>query len=175
MEKKLIASNNTQLNQDEIVTLLARRASSNKRMILTGIALLVLETIVILSWDKDMSWLYILLTCLIGVGFTGCILLMVFKKALIKISNPNLANGVTYKYSFYDDVFKLETLLGDKKGYSVMKYNDLEKIVVTNDYIYFYVNKVSIFFASVDKMHGNTNQMKEIFAKYSVKKNKRAE
>ena len=175
MKKKLIASNNTHLEQDEIVSLLAKRASSNYRMIFTASALAILQTILIITWDNSLAWLYILLTCLVSLGIVGCILLMVFKKALIKISNPNLANGVTYKYSFYDDVFKIETVLGDKKGYSVMKYNDLERIVVTSDFVYFYVNKVSIFFASVDKMHGNMNVMNEVFAKYSKKKSKRTE
>ena len=92
--------NETKLNQDELVSLLAEQTLPAKKMIISISSILVLLVILILNWDKSNEGVYILMTILLSIGLIGSVLLLFGKKWLIKVSNKALADGVIYQYTF---------------------------------------------------------------------------
>ena len=134
--EKIKYYNETKLNQDELVSLLSEQTLPAKKMIISISSIIILFIILLLNWDKENPSMYILLTVLLAIGLIGLILLLIGKKWLIKISNKNLANGVLYQYTFYENEFSVDTIVGGKKDHMAMKYSGLEKIVIKENIAY---------------------------------------
>lgn len=171
--EKIKYYNETKLNQDELVSLLSEQTLPAKKMIISISSIVILFIILLLNWDKENPSMYILLTVLLAIGLIGLILLLIGKKWLIKVSNKNLANGVLYQYTFYENEFSVDTIVGGKKDHMAMKYSGLEKIVIKDNIAYLYINSVSIFFVDLDDFAGEKEEVIKIFSQYKRKKSKR--
>ena len=147
---KIKYENETILKEDELIDLLSLNTLPLSKMIWYMIMMIVLQVILIMFWDNANPGLYIALTVMIAIGLIGTILLLVFKKKLLKASNKSLKDGVVYKYIFYENEFVLDTKIGDKTNHQVLKYEGLEKIVIKDDYAFLYVNNVSIYFVNLN-------------------------
>jgi hypothetical protein len=172
MEKR-IYKNQTKLSQDEIVSLLATQTIPVSKLVISISSIVILALLVILTWDQEQLAMYILLTVLLSLGLIGTILLFVGKKWLIKISNKELANGVTYDYTFTSDGFKVESRLGEKQTQQSIRFAEVEKIVIKEDYSYIYANNVSIYFVDMHSFEEGKDEMIEVFSRYIKKKSKR--
>ncbi len=171
--EKIKYYNETKLNQDELVSLLSEQTLPAKKMIISISSIVILFIILLLNWDKENPSMYILLTVLLAIGLIGLILLLIGKKWLIKISNKNLANGVEYQYTFYENEFSVDIIVGGKKDHMAMKYSGLEKIVIKDNIAYLYINSVSIFFVDLDNFADRKEEVIKIFSEYKRKKSKR--
>ena len=129
--------------------------------------------ILIFFWDSQNPGLFVALTVLLGIGLVGVILLLIGKKWLIKISNKELANGVIYDYTFTADGFKVESRLGEKQIQQSIRFAEVEKIVIKEDYSYIYANNVSIYFVDMNSFEDGKDEMMEVFSRYKKKKSKR--
>ena len=172
MERKKYI-NETKLNQDEIVRLLAQQTLPLSRMLMSITSLLILMVVLILSWDKENNGLYITVTVMLSVGLIISVLLIIFKKWLVKISNKSLAMGVTYNYTFYENEFVVDSTIGDKTSHLVMQYEGLEKIVIKDDYAYLFINTVSIFFVDLNNFKEEKEEVINLFTPYKKKRSKR--
>lgn len=170
--EKIKYENETKLSQDELIDLLALNTLPLSKMIWYIIMMLVLQTILIIYWDNSNPGLYIALTIMIAIGLLGTILLLVFKKKLLRVSNKSLKDGVVYQYIFYENEFVLDTKIGDKTNHQVLKYEGLEKIVIKDDYAFLFLNNVSIYFVNMNNFEQKEEVIK-LFAPYKKRKNKR--
>ena len=109
---------------------------------------------------------------LLSIGLIGSVLLLFGKKWLIKVSNKALADGVIYQYTFYENEFKVDSIVGENKNHLAMKYDGLEKIVIKNNIAYLYLNSVSIFFVNLDNFEFGKEEMIRIFQMHKNKKSK---
>ena len=164
--------NETILKEDELIDLLSLNTLPLSKMIWYMTMMIVLQVILIMFWDSTNPGLYIALTVMIAIGLIGTILLLVFKKKLLKASNKSLKDGVVYKYIFYENEFVLDTKIGDKTNHQVLKYEGLEKIVIKDDYAFLYVNNVSIYFVNMNNFEQKEEVIK-LFEPYKKKKSKR--
>ncbi len=171
--EKIKYENETKLNQDKLVDLLSEQTLPLKKMIVSISSIVILLLILILNWDKENQGIYILMSILLGLGFVGLCLLLIFKKWLIKISNKSLSSGVVYKYTFYENEFKVDSIVDGKENHMAMRYEGLEKIVVKNDFAYLYINSVSIFFVNLNNFGEEKEEVIKIFLPYKTKKSKR--
>ena len=169
---KIKYENETKLSQDELIDLLALNTLPLSKMIWYITMMFVLQIILIMFWDNTNPGLYIALSVMIAIGLTGTILLLVFKKKLLKASNKSLMNGVVYRYIFYENEFVLDTIIGEKTSHQVLKYEGLEKIVIKDDYAFLYVNNVSIYFVNMNNFEQKEEVIK-LFEPYKKKKSKR--
>ena len=82
----------------------------------------------------------ILILCLIMV-VASIMMLINFKKMILS------ANGETKNnYEFFNEYFAVESVKnGEIIGTSKLKYTDLYKIKLTKNYIFLYINKVSVY------------------------------
>ena len=172
MERKKYI-NETKLNQDEIVGLLAQQTLPLSRMMMSITSIVILILFLILSWDKENNGLYIVLTIMLSLGLVICILLLIFKKWLVKVTNKSLENGVTYNYVFFENEFVVDSIVGDKTSHLAMQYSGLEKIIIKGDYAYIFINSVSIFFVNLNNFGDEKEEVIELFAPYKKKKSKR--
>ena len=170
--EKIKYENETVLTQDELIDLLALNTLPLSKMIWYMVMMLVLQTILIIYWDNSNPGLYIALTIMIAIGLLGTILLLVFKKKLLRVSNKSLKDGVVYQYIFYENEFVLDTKIGDKTNHQVLKYEGLEKIVIKDDYAFLFLNNVSIYFVNMNNFEQKEEVIK-LFAPYKKRKNKR--
>ena len=171
--EKLRYENETKLNQDQLIDLLSQQTLPLSKLITYISSILILTLILILNWDSSNQDLYIILTVLLGLGLVFVVLILIFKKWLIKISNTNLASGVTYKYIFYENEFSVDSTINEKTSHMAMQYKGLEKIVVKEDYAFIYLNSVSIFFVDLNSFEGCKEEVIKLFAPYKKKKSKR--
>lgn len=172
--EKVSYKNETKLNQEQLVNLLAKQTLPLRKMLITICSMVILLGILIFFWDKDSQGLFIALTVLLSLGICGIILLMLGKKWLIRVSNKSLENGVTYLYTFYESGLKIEYTLGDNKSTNQIHYNNLEKVVITDDFIHLYANNVSIYFVDVKCFEeGKKEEVIKLLEPYKVKKSKR--
>lgn len=172
MEKR-IYKNQTNLSQDKIISLLATQTIPVSNLVISISSIVVLALLLIFTWDQEQLAMYILLSVLLSLGLVGTILLFVGKKWLIKISNKELANGVIYNYTFTNDGFKVESILGSKQVQQSVRFAEVEKIIIKEDYSYIYVNKVSIYFVDMNSFEDGKEEIIEIFSRYTKKKSKR--
>lgn len=171
--EKIKYENETKLNQDELVTLLSHQTLPISKLVISISSILILVLILILNWDNNNPGIYILMTILLGIGLIGIILLFIGKKWLIKVSNKSLANGVVYQYTFYENEFKVDSIIGESKSHLAMRYDGLEKIVIKNDIAYLYINNVSIFFVDMNNFASDKEEVIKLFTPYKIKKSKR--
>lgn len=171
--EKIKYENETRLNQDELVNLLAQQTLPAKKMIISIASILILAIILILNWDQENPGVYILMTVLLSIGLIGLILLFIGKKWLIKISNKSLSSGVIYQYTFYENEFKVDSIINENKNHMAMRYEGLEKIVIKDDYAYLYINNVSIFFVNLNNFGDEKEEAIKLFSPYMIKKSKR--
>lgn len=166
-------TNQTKLNQDELVSLLATQTLPLSKMIISLASIVILTVLLILNWDNNDLALYIILTVLLSLGLIGTILLFIGKKWLIKVSNKELANGVIYDYLFNEGGFKVECTIGDKKSQQNIRFAEVEKILIKDRYAFIYANNVSIYFVDMEAFGDDKVLMENIFDKYKIKKSKR--
>jgi amino acid transporter len=133
-------------------------------MIATCAVSLVLALLVILNWDKENQVAYILLIIFIALTFIGSLLLMIFDKELVKKSNSQFANGVTYTYQFFDKYFTIESLINNERKTIKYNYNSLYKVTVKNDTLCIYPTKLAIYFMKFDI--NDYEKIKTIFKDY---------
>ena len=133
----------------------------------------ILMVILILTWDKENVGLYIALTVMLSIALIVSILLIIFKKWLVKVTNKSLANGVVYNYVFYENEFVVDSVVGENSSHLAMQYEGLEKIVVKGDYAYLFINSVSTFFVDLNNFNEEREEVIQLFAPYKVKKSKR--
>ena len=172
MEKRTY-KNQTSLSQDKIISLLATQTIPVSKLIISISSIVILALLLVFTWDEEQLAMYILLTVLLSLGLIGTILLFVGKKWLIKISNKELANGVIYNYTFTNDGFKVECTLGSKQTQQSIRFAEVEKIIIKEDYSYIYANNVSIYFVDMNSFEDSKEEIIEIFSQYKKKKSKR--
>jgi len=143
-------TNETKLSFDEFVTLLSKSVSNKTKMIVTCVVSIILAIIVILNWDKENQVAYIFLISFISLTFIGALLLMIFDKSLVKKSNPQFVNGVTYIYQFFDKYFTIESLINNERKTIKYNYNSLYKVTVKKDSVCIYPTKLAIYFMKYD-------------------------
>lgn len=165
--------NETRLNQDKLIDLLAKQTLPTSRLVFTIVSDLVLMLIVILNFDKENPGLYIALLVLLSIAVVVTVLLIVGKKWLIKIGNKSLSNGVVYKYVFYENEFSIDSIINDKTTHLVMKYEGLEKIIIKDDFAYLYIDNASIFFVDMNEFGLYKEEVLKLFAPFKKKKKKR--
>lgn len=165
--------NETKLNQEEVLNLLAKQTLPLSRMLMIALSILVLSLILILNWDTKNPGAYIMMAVLLGIGLVGVLLLIFGKKWLIRVSNKSLKDGVTYKYVFYENEFVVDTIVGENKSHTVMKYEGLEKIEIKDDYAFLYLNNVSIYFVDMNKFQIEKEVIVKLFAPYKKRRSKR--
>ena len=172
--EKINYKNETNLNQDQLVSLLADQTLPFKKMLISICSIVILLGILIFFWDNETLGLFIALTVLLSIGLIGVILLLIGKKWLIKVSNKSLENGVKYLYTFYESGVKIESLLSGKNSVTQIQYNNLEKVVIKEDFIYLYANNVSIYFVDNNTFFdGKKEEVINLLKPYQVKKSKR--
>lgn len=172
--EKVCYKNETKLNQEELVNLLAKQTLPLPKMMMTIGSMAILLGILIFFWDSQNPGLFVALTVLLGIGLVGVILLLIGKKWLIKISNKSLENGVTYSYEFYKSGLKIESTLGENKSVNQIQYHNLERVVINEDMIYLFANNVSIYFVDVNQFEeGKKEGVIKLLSPYKVKKCKR--
>lgn len=137
--------NTTKLTFDELVNLLSKRVSNKKKMIISASSSLILLLIVILNWDKSMLVAYILMSCLVGLGFILSILVILLDKWMVRKSNMSFVNGVTYEYTFREKDFIVTSIVNKEKKSLTFTYYSLSKIVINDDNIYLYPTVVSVY------------------------------
>ena len=169
---KIRYENETKLNQDELVDLLAEQTLPISKMIISIVSICILMIILIFNWENDNPGLYIALTVMLSIALVVTVLLIIFKKWLIKVSNKSLSNGVIYNYVFYEDCFTLDSVINDNTSHLSMKYDQLEKIVIKDNYAYIYVNNVAIYFVNMNNFD-NKEEVIKLFSPYKKRKNKR--
>lgn len=166
--------NETKLNQDELVDLLSKQTLPLSKMITSICSILVLLTILILSWDNSNAGLYIVMSVLLGIGLVGVVLLLIGKKWLIKVSNKSLVHGVTYNFTITDKGIKIESLIDEKESVTQVLYTNLEKIVIKDEIAHIYVNNVSIFFMKLNQFSEEDKEVViKLFEPLKVRKSKR--
>lgn len=173
MDDKIKYQNETKLNQDQLVNLLAEQTLPTGRMLLSLFSDLIFIIILILSWDSQNVGLYITLLILLLFGLAGILFLIFAKKWLIKVSNKSLENGVIYKYCFYEKEFTIDSIINEKNSHLAMQYSGLEKVVIKGDYACLYVNNVSMFFVDLNNFGEDKEEIIKIFTQYKKKKSKR--
>ena len=110
---------------------------------------------------------------MLSIGLVVCILLLIFKKWLVKVTNKSLENGVTYNYVFYENEFAVDSIVGEKTSHLAMQYAGLEKIIIKGDFAYIFINSVSIFFVDLNNFNEEREEVIKLFAPYKKKKSKR--
>ena len=171
--EKIKFENETRLTQDEMVDLLAQQTLPLSKILLYITSIVILIIILILNWDFNNAGLYITLTVMLSLALLFVILLLIFKKWLIKISNKQLANGVIYNYVFYENEFSVDSTIGDKTSHLAMKYSGLEIIKVKGDFALIYINNVSMFFVNLNNFNVEREEVLKLFSPYRKKKSKR--
>lgn len=171
--EKVRYENETKLNQDQLVDLLSQQTLPLSKLVMYMSSILILFLILILNWDKSSPEIYIILTVLLGIAFVLIVLLLIFKKKLIKVTNKSLANGVVYNYIFSEKEFVVDSLINDKTSHMVMQYQGLEKISIKGDYAFLFINSFSIFFVDLNNFNESKEEVIELFAPYKKKKSKR--
>lgn len=173
MEKR-IYKNETKLNQEELVRLLAKQTLPLSKFFVSVGSIVVLLSLLIIFWDKEDPGLYIAMTVLLSVGLVGLVLLYLGKKWLIKVSNKSLSNGVTYQYEFYDKGLRVDSILGEKTSTTQIQYVNLEKVIFRGEIVYLYFNNVSIFFVDLNNFNEDEKEeVTKILMPYTIKKSKR--
>lgn len=173
MEDKIKYENETKLNNEQIVQLLAEQTLPAGRMLFSLFSDLIFILILILSWDSTNNGLYITLLIFLLFGLAGILFLIFGKNWLIKVSNQSLANGVIYKYCFYEKEFSIDSIINDKTSHLAMQYKGLEKVVFKGDYACLYINSVSMFFVDLNNFGKDKDEVIKILAPYKKKKSKR--
>lgn len=82
-----------------------------------------------------------------------------FKKRLVK-NNPSLVNGVNYNFKFDEEEVSIKETISGACGLNKIKYSFLKKVVVRDNYIYLYINKIQAY--PVRKVDISNNDMEEI-------------
>lgn len=165
--------NETKLNQDELVDLLATQTLSSRKVIVSISSMVILLGLLIFFWDNNSLGLFIAITVLLSIGLVGIILLAIGKKWLIKVSNKQLVSGVTYFYTFNDKGVKIESVLGENKSVNQIQYYNLEKVVFKDEFIFLYANNVSIYFVSLNGFIDGKEEVIKLLEPYKIKKSKR--
>jgi hypothetical protein len=173
MDDKIKFLNETTLNQDQLVDLLAEQTLPTGRMLFSLFSDLIFILILILSWDSENVGLYITLLVFLIFGLAGILFLIFGKKWLIKISNKSLSNGVIYKYCFYENEFSIDSIINDKTSHLAMQYKGLEKVVIKGDFACLYINSVSMFFVDLKNFGEYKDEVIKMLAPYKKKKSKR--
>ncbi len=173
MEKQIRYQNETKLNHDEIVNLLAEQTLPTGRMLFSLFSDIVFILLLVLSWDNDNIGLYILLLILLVFGLAGILFLIFGKKWLIKISNKSLENGVIYQYNFYENEFSIDATLNGKTSHIAMQYKGLEKVVFKGNFICIYINNVSMYFVDLNNFGEKKEEVIQLLSPYKKKKSKR--
>ena len=101
MEERNCYRNETKLEYDQFVKLLANETLPTGKMMFYLFSDFIFILLLILSWDNENPGLYILLLILLLFGLAGILFLIFGKKWLIKITNKSFEKGVLYQYKFY--------------------------------------------------------------------------
>ena len=173
MENNICYKNETKLNNDQIVDLLAEQTLPTGRMLFSLFSDIVFISLLILSWDSTNTGLYILLLILLVFGLAGILFLIFGKKWLIKITNKSLENGVVYQYKFYENEFTIDAIVNEKSSHIAMQYKGLEKVVFKGDFACIYINSVSIYFVNLSDFGDDKEEIVRLLSPYKKKKNKR--
>ena len=173
MENNICYKNETKLNNDQIVDLLAEQTLPTGRMLFSLFSDIVFISLLILSWDSTNTGLYILLLILLVFGLAGILFLIFGKKWLIKITNKSLENGVVYQYKFYENEFTIDAIVNEKSSHIAMQYKGLEKVVFKGDFACIYINSVSIYFVNLSDFGDDKEEIVRLLSPYKKKKSKR--
>lgn len=173
MEEKKFYTNETKLNHDQLVDLLANETLPIGRMLFSLFSDIIFILLLILSWDSENPGLYIFLLILLVFGLAGILFLIFGKKWLIKITNKSLENGVVYQYKFYDNEFTIDAIANEKQSHIAMQYKGLEKVVFKGDYACIYINSVSMYFVNLDNFGEDKEEVVNLLLPYKKKKSKR--
>ena len=173
MEEKVFYRNETKLEYDKFVELLANETLPTGKMMFYLFSDFVFIMLLILSWDKENTGLYILLLILLIFGLGGILFLIFGKKWLIKITNKSFENGVLYQYKFYENEFCVDAVVNDKTSHIAMQYTGLEKVVFKGDYVCIYVNSVSMYFVDLNNFGDEREIVVKLLTPFKKKKSKR--
>ena len=173
MDEKSFYRNETKLDQNQLVDLLANETLPTGRTLFSLFSDIVFILLLILSWDSENPGLYILLLTLLVFGLAGILFLIFGKKWLIKITNKSLENGVVYQYKFYDNEFTIDAIVNEKQSHIAMQYKGLEKVVFKGDYACIYINSVSMYFVNLSNFGEERDEVVKLLSPYKKKKSKR--
>ena len=173
MEEKVFYRNETKLEYDKFVELLANETLPTGKMMFYLFSDFVFIMLLILSWDKTNPGLYILLLILLIFGLGGILFLIFGKKWLIKITNKSFENGVLYQYKFFENEFCVDAVVNDKTSHIAMQYTGLEKVVFKGDYVCIYVNSVSMYFVDLKNFGDERETVVRLLTPFKKKKSKR--
>ena len=173
MEEKRFYENETRLDQNQLIDLLANETLPTGRMLFSLFSDIVFIILLILSWDNENTGLYILLLTLLVLGLAGILFLIFGKKWLIKVTNKSFENGVVYQYKFYENEFTIDAIVNDKSSHIAMQYKGLEKVIFKGDYACIYINSVSMYFANLNNFGEDKGEVLKLLSPYSKKKSKR--
>ena len=173
MEEKRFYKNETKLDHNQLIELLANETLPTGRMLFSLFSDIVFILLLILSWDNANPGLYILLLILLVFGLAGILFLILGKKWLIKITNKSLENGVIYQYKFYENEFSIDAIVNEKESHIAMQYKGLEKVVFKGDYACIYINSVSMYFVNLNNFGEDKEEVVNLLLPYKKKKSKR--
>ena len=173
MEEKVCCRNETKLEYDQFVGLLANETLPTGKMMFYLFSDFVFILLLILSWDKKNPGLYVLLLILLLFGLAGILFLIFGKKWLIKITNKSFEKGVIYQYKFYENEFCVDAVVNDKISHIAMQYAGLEKVVFRGNYACIYVNSVSMYFVDLTNFGEDKEIVVKLLSPYKKKKSKR--
>ena len=166
-------TNETKLTQDELVTLLSKETLSITKFCVSLGSIITLLTLLFITWDTNDNTTYVILTVLLSICLILTILMFIGKKYIIKFDNKSLKDGITYKYTFYENEFVIDTVIGEKTNHLVLQYKGLERIKVKGNYAVLYANTISMYFVNMDNFTEGKEEILKLFSLYKKKKSKR--
>ena len=173
MEERNCYRNETKLEYDQFVKLLANETLPTGKMMFYLFSDFIFILLLILSWDNENPGLYILLLILLLFGLAGILFLIFGKKWLIKITNKSFEKGVLYQYKFYENEFCIDAVIDDKTSHIAMQYAGLEKVIFKGDYVCIYVNSVSMYFVDLNNFGDEKEAVVKLLTPFRKKKSKR--
>lgn len=95
-----------------------------------------------------------------GIVFTGlgiakldifmALLVLIIIPLIMKKNNNNFNDGVVFSYEFFDDEFKVESVLTGQISSTVVKYNSLFKSELKDNYVYIFISKAQCYLLKLD-------------------------
>lgn len=92
---------------------------------------------------------HMLLFCGITVIFMALLVLIIIP-LIMKKNNNNFNDGVVFSYEFFDDEFKVESVLTGQISSTVVKYNSLFKSELKDNYVYIFISKAQCYLLKLD-------------------------
>ena len=142
--------------------------SKNKYRVLSIICLIIgvigiIPSLIMIFNDDNFIWTFLLGLSVFLIIFFGYLLFTIrpsgFKNRLFKV-NPTLKGGIEYKYLFDIDELTVIQKTNTSESANKIKFSGLNKVVINDDYIYLYLNKLQAF--PIKKKEINTNDLEEI-------------